>query len=107
MPLPATYAIDVADRISRNDPNVQARIFSHHPWPGRQGGGPRDDFERRALGWLESNNGRSAQRFREYHEIDQKEGERWLWYARPPLMEHTCLASHNDPKATTPQKHCP
>src|SRR5881227_3567207 len=67
MPLPATYAIDIADRISRRDPNVQARIFSHHPWPGRQGG-PRDDFERRALSWLESNNGRREQRFREYHE---------------------------------------
>ena len=34
MPLPATYAIDVADRISRNDPNVQARIYSSHPLAG-------------------------------------------------------------------------
>src|SRR5262249_40134909 len=59
MPLPATYAIDIADRISRNDPNVQARIYSHYPWPGRHGGGPRDDFESRALAWLEMNNGLS------------------------------------------------
>ena len=44
MPLPATYAIDIADRISRKDPNTQARIFSHYPWPGREGGGPRDDL---------------------------------------------------------------
>src|SRR5260370_27459574 len=60
MPLPATYAIDIADRISRNDPNMQARIFSHYPWPGREGGGPRDDFERRALEWLESEEGGGA-----------------------------------------------
>jgi adenylate cyclase len=104
MPLPATYALDIADRISRNDPNVQARIFSHHPWPGRHDGGPRDDFERRALAWLESNNGRSDQRFREYNEINESEGERWLWYARPRLMEKSCLACHNDPKGRSPKK---
>src|SRR5262249_57550824 len=83
MPLPATYAIDIADRISRNDPNVQARIYSHHPWPGRQGGGPRDDFERRALSWLESNNGRPEQHFREAHEIREQDGERRQLCARP------------------------
>jgi tRNA A-37 threonylcarbamoyl transferase component Bud32 len=104
MPLPATYAIDIAERISRNDPNVQARIFSHHPWPGRQDGGPRDDFERRALEWLESNNGRPEQPFREYHEINEKAGEPWLWYARPRLMEKSCLACHNDAKGKSPKK---
>ncbi|HKB35232.1 MAG TPA: protein kinase [Gemmataceae bacterium] len=104
MPLPATYAIDIADRISRNDPDVQARIFSRHPWPGRQEGGPRDDFERRALKWLESNNGRSEQRFREYTEINENEDERWLWYARPRLMEKSCLSCHNDPKGKSPKK---
>jgi hypothetical protein len=104
MPLPATYAIDVADRISRNDPNVQARIFSHYPWPGRQGGGPRDDFESAALEWLEANNGRPDQQFREYHQINEKEGERWLYYARPRLMEKSCLACHNDVKGKSPKK---
>jgi tRNA A-37 threonylcarbamoyl transferase component Bud32 len=103
LPLPATYAIDIADRISRNDPNMQARIFSHYPWPGRQGGGPRDEFERRALAWLEANVGRSDQRFREYHEITDREGERWLWYARPRLMEKSCLSCHNDPKGKSPK----
>src|SRR5262249_46324126 len=76
MPLPGTNAIAIADRISRNDPNVQARIYSHYPWPGREGGGPRNDFERRALEWLESNNGRPEQRFGEYNEITEHEGER-------------------------------
>jgi tRNA A-37 threonylcarbamoyl transferase component Bud32 len=107
MPLPATYAIDIAHRISSNDPNVQARIFSDHPWPGRQDGGPRDDFERRALEWLESNDGRPGrpdQRFREYSEITENDGEGWLWYARPRLMEKSCLACHNDPKGRSPKK---
>jgi adenylate cyclase len=104
MPLPATYAIDIAERISRSDPNVRARIYSHHPWPGRHGGGPRDDFEHRALSWLESNNGRPDLHFREHHEIIEKDGERWLWYARPRLMEKSCLACHNDPKGRSPKK---
>jgi adenylate cyclase len=104
MPLPATYAIDIANRISLNDPNVKARIFSDQPWPGRQDGGPHDDFERRALEWLSSNNGRSGQRFREYYEITENDGEGWLWYARPRLMEKSCLACHNDPKGRSPKK---
>jgi hypothetical protein len=104
MPLPATYAIDIADRISRQGPDVRARIYSHYPWPERQGGGPRDDFERRALSWLESNNGRAEQHFREYHEMDEAGGERWLWYARPRVMEKSCLSCHNDPKGKSPKK---
>jgi tRNA A-37 threonylcarbamoyl transferase component Bud32 len=104
MPLPATYAIDIAERISRNDPNVKARIYSHYPWPGREGGGPRDEFERRALEWLETNNGRPEQRYREYTEINQNEDESWLWFARPRLMEKSCLACHNDPKGKSPKK---
>jgi tRNA A-37 threonylcarbamoyl transferase component Bud32 len=104
MPLPATYAIDIADRISRNNPDVRARIYSHYPWPGRQDGGPRDDFEHRALEWLESNNGRPEQLFREYNEITDNEGERWLWHARPRVMVKSCLACHNDPKGRSPKK---
>jgi tRNA A-37 threonylcarbamoyl transferase component Bud32 len=104
MPLPATYAIDIADRISRNDPNMQARIFSRYPWPGRQGGGPRDDFESRALEWLEANNGRPEPHFREHHEVLEKDGERWLWYVRPRLMAKSCLSCHNDPKGESPKK---
>jgi len=104
MPLPATYAIDIAERISRGDPNMEARIFSHYPWPGRRGGGPRDDFERRSLEWLETNNGRPQRRFREYYEINEAAGERWLLYARPRLMEKSCLTCHNDKKGDSPKK---
>src|SRR5262249_59966943 len=71
---------------------------------GRQDGGRRDDFERRALEWLEANNPRADQGFAEHHEIIDKDGERWLWYARPRLMEKSCLACHNDPKGKSPKK---
>ena len=103
MPLPATYAIDIADRISRNDPNVQARIYSDHPWPGRQDGGPHDDFERRR--WSGSNRTTAGPTsFPGVQRDHEKEGERWLWYARPRLMEKSCLACHNDPKGKSPKK---
>jgi tRNA A-37 threonylcarbamoyl transferase component Bud32 len=104
MPLPASYALDLTERVTRNNPNVRARIYSHYPWPGRQGGGPRDDFEGRALEWLETNNGRSDQPFPEYTEISDNEGERWLLYARPRLMEKSCLSCHNDAKGRSPKK---
>jgi serine/threonine protein kinase len=104
MPLPASFAIDVADRISRGDPNIQARVFSRYPWPGRKAGGPRDDFERRALDWFEANTGRHERRFREYYEFTQSDGRRWLWYARPKLMEKSCLSCHNDQKGKSPKK---
>lgn len=104
MPLPASFAIDVAERISRGDPNIQARVFSRHPWPGRKGGGPRDEFDRRSLGWFEANTGRKEQRFREYYEFTETEGQRWLWYARPKLMEKSCLTCHNDKKGRSPKK---
>src|SRR5262249_24865148 len=71
---------------------------------GRQDGGRRDDFERRALEWLEANNPRADQGFAEHHEIIDKEGERWLYYARPRLMEKSCLACHNDLKGKSPKK---
>eukprot|EP00913_Durusdinium_trenchii_P010931 g10260.t1 len=104
MPLPATYAIDIAERISRGNPNMKARIFSRHPWPGRKDGGPRDDFENKALDWLEAHAGKPEQRFREYVELEESGGERWLWYSRPRLMEKSCLTCHNDAKGKSPKK---
>ncbi len=103
MPLPATYALDIAERISRNNPDVQARVYSHHPWPGREGGGPRDAFEGRALEWLETHNGPPDRPAPEYHEISDREGEPWLFYARPRLMEKSCLSCHNDRKGKSPK----
>ena len=104
MPLPASFAIDVADRIGRDDPNITARVFSRYPWPGRKGGGPRDEFERRSLDWFEQNRGRSDRPSREYYEFTETGDERWLWYARPKLMEKSCLSCHNDKKGKSPKK---
>ena len=33
----------------------EVRVYSRYPWPGREKGGPQDEFERVALDWLEAN----------------------------------------------------
>jgi serine/threonine protein kinase len=104
LPLPATFAIDMGDRISRTDENLNARVFSRYPWPNRPDGGPKDDFENRALTWLEDNNQRVESKSLEYYEFTEVEGRRWLWYAKPRLMEESCLNCHNSPKGESPKK---
>lgn len=104
LPLPATWAIHLGERISLVDENMKARVYSRYPWPNRKDGGPKDEFERKALDWLEGNNGRTEQQFEEYYQFTEIEGRRWLWYARPRLMEKSCVNCHNDPRRVSPRK---
>lgn len=87
IPLPATFTIDAGERISRTESGMQVRLFSRYPW--RANGGPQDEFERKALDWLE----RSPDRpFREFTEVD---GRRALVYATARKMEASCVKCHN------------
>lgn len=104
LPLPATFAIDMGERISRTDENLNARVYSRYPWPSRPDGGPKDEFEKRALDWLEANNRKVEPKDLEYYEFTEVDGRRWLWYAKPRLMEESCLNCHNDPKGRSPKK---
>src|SRR4029077_372205 len=54
LPLPATFAIDLGERISRRSPGMEVRVYSRYPWPGRKEGGPQGEFDLAALEWLES-----------------------------------------------------
>lgn len=104
LPLPATWAIHLGERISLVDENIKARVYSRYPWPDRKDGGPKDEFERMALDWLEENNGRAGQRFEEHYQFTEIDGRRWLWYAKPRLMEKSCLSCHNDKKSQSPKQ---
>src|SRR5262249_14583481 len=53
LPLPASFAIDLAERISRRSPGMEFRVYSKYPWPGRQDGGPQNEFDLEALKHLE------------------------------------------------------
>ncbi len=104
LPLPATWAIHLGERISLVDDSMKARVYSRYPWPRRKDGGPKDEFERMALHWLEENKGRTEQKFKEYYKFTENDGRRWLWYAKPRLIEKTCLNCHNKPEGKSPKK---
>lgn len=87
LPLPATFTIDAGERISRAESGMQVRLYSRYPW--RKNGGPKDEFERKALEVLEND---PAHPFHEFTEI---EGHRALLYATARRMEESCVKCHN------------
>lgn len=89
IPVPSTFAIELGDRISDRQDEMGVRLYSDYPFPSREGGGPRDPFEREALTYLRQNP--KAQFFRR----EQKEGQPVLRYAEPSIMKPTCVTCHN------------
>ena len=49
IPLPATFSMELGERISEQSAGMHARLYSDFPFPWRKDGGPRDDFEREAI----------------------------------------------------------
>jgi hypothetical protein len=66
---------------------MQVRLYSRYPW--RPNGGPKDEFERKAITVLEKD---PSQPFHEFTEI---EGRRSLVYATARRMEESCVKCHN------------
>jgi tRNA A-37 threonylcarbamoyl transferase component Bud32 len=87
IPLPATFTIDAGERISKADSGMQVRVYSRYPW--REDGGPKDEFEQRALEWLEQ---KPDEPYREFTSIG---GRRSLVYATARKMELSCVKCHN------------
>lgn len=92
IPLPATFTIDVGDRISRGTSGMQVRLYSDYPW--RPDGGAKDDFERKALRVLrqKAEQGNSDLSF---HEFSTKDGRPVVRYARGRIMQESCVKCHN------------
>jgi adenylate cyclase len=90
IPLPATGTIELSQRISeRSESGVQVRLYSDHPFRTRTDGGPKDDFEREALGRLRDDPSGPFYRFEEV------QGRPSLRYAKAQRMEQTCVQCHN------------
>jgi serine/threonine protein kinase len=104
LPLPATFAIDLGERISRRNPGMEVRVFSRYPWPGRKDGGPQDEFDRAALAWLEANAQPGDEPPREYAEFTAEEDNRRLLYYVARHMEKSCIGCHNHPDSRSPKK---
>jgi serine/threonine protein kinase len=106
LPLPASFAIDLAERIGRRSPGSEFRVYSRYPWPGRKGG-PQDDFDLAALEYLErharptTNPAEPPAEFARF--ITQGDTRKLLYYSARH-MEQSCLSCHNAPTGPSPKK---
>jgi hypothetical protein len=104
LPLPATFAIDLGERISRRNPGMEVRVFSRYPWPTRKDGGPQGEFDLDALEWLESRAKPNDDPPAEYAHFVDEYGRRKLLYYTARHMEKSCIACHNHPDSLSPKK---
>jgi hypothetical protein len=104
LPLPASFAIDLAERISRRSPGMEFRVYSRYPWPGRQDGGPQNQFDVEALKYLEALSRPGDEPVATYKQFVNEAGRRKLLYYSARHMEQSCLGCHNDPKGRSPKK---
>ncbi|MGE0607918.1 MAG: DUF3365 domain-containing protein, partial [Pirellulales bacterium] len=104
LPLPATFAIDLGERISRRNPGMEVRVFSRHPWPTRKDGGPQDDYDSAALNWLEANAKPADEPPSEFTHFVNDDGRRKLLYYSARHMEQSCIGCHNHPASRSTKK---
>lgn len=104
LPLPATFAIDLGERISRRNPGMEVRVFSRYPWPNRKDGGPQDEYDRVALQWLEAHARPDDDPPSEYADFVNVDGRRKLLYYSARHMEQSCIGCHNHPDSRSPRK---
>jgi hypothetical protein len=104
LPLPASFAIDLAERISRRSPGMEFRVYSRYPWPGRTDGGPQDAFDLAALEHLETFARPSDDPAPAFTHFVNEDGRRKLLYYSARYMEQSCLGCHNSPEGKSPKK---
>lgn len=104
LPLPATFAIDLGERISRRNPGTEVRVYSRYPWPTRKEGGPQGTFDVAALEYLESHAKPTDEPPAEYARFVDESGRRKLQYYTARHMEKSCLSCHNHPQSKSPKK---
>ena len=104
LPLPATFAIDLGERISRRSPGMEVRVFSRYPWPSRKDGGPKSEFDVAALEWLEAQAKPTDDPPTEYAHFVDEDGRRKLLYYTARHMEKSCISCHNHPDSLSPKK---
>jgi hypothetical protein len=91
IPLPATFTIDLGRYLAdRDESGVRVRLYSDFPFRTRTDGGPRDDFEERALAELRRDPSTP------YYRFEQVEGKPVLRYAVARRMAPACLRCHNN-----------
>ncbi len=104
LPLPATFAIDLGERISRRNPGMEVRVYSRYPWPTRKDGGPQSEVDAAALTWLETHDNSTEEPRAEFTRFVERDGRRKLFYYSARHMEKSCIGCHNHPDSLSPKK---
>jgi serine/threonine protein kinase len=97
LPVPATFTIDLGQRISAAESGMKVRLYSNYSW--RPNGGPKDAFERHVLEELA---GRAQRQEADLtiHEFTEIDGRPFLRYAKGQLMQKSCIDCHNKDTAS-------
>jgi adenylate cyclase len=95
IPLPSTFAIQLGERISEENPEVTVRLYSDYPFPWRKAkGGIKDAFEKDALTFLRQGTEDTFSR------LENRNGHLMFRFGRSSVMRPTCVACHNtDPNS--------
>ena len=90
IPLPATLVKELGQRINKDRPGADVRLYSDYPFPWRKGTGSLDLFEQDALAELRKN---PEEPYFRFGEID---GIPVLRYAVADRMRPACIECHNN-----------
>jgi hypothetical protein len=90
LPIPATMSIDLSKELSQKGAGLRIRLYSDFPFPWRTDGGPKDDFEARALQGLRSHPNKPFFSFEDFN------GEKALRYTKATVMDSSCVSCHNN-----------
>lgn len=94
LPLPATFMIDSAQRLSEIETGLQFRLYSDHPF--RKQERPMNPVEREALDVLTKQASQPRKgKYLEHHRFDTIDGRPFLNYARGQIMKESCVKCHN------------
>lgn len=97
IPFPATFLIELSERISKDNRGVSVKLFSDYPFAFRKASNPRDPFEREALAYL------AKYPDQPYTKIMNVNGKKVFRYAQAEIMKSSCVACHNSHPQSTKQ----
>ena len=90
IPNPATYTIEMGEKLEEQDQNTFFRLYSDYPFPNREAtGGVKDDFEAKALEYLRQDPAG------EFWQQEKRNGYGSFRYAEAIIMETSCVSCHN------------
>ena len=90
IPIPATFLIELGERIQKQNNGLYMRLYSPYPFRQRQEtGGMSNEFEKEAWNFL------TQYPEGEYKTLENFRGRRALRYAKADIMRQSCVDCHN------------